>query len=73
MRALKRFFVEDPLKEHIMQEFATGFVSHFEYPPPRPWGYVDNYPVLQTPEGKEKFTAAMKKQVEAGKMIGGPG
>ena len=56
-----------------MQEFATGFVSHFEYPPPRPWGYVDNYPVLQTPEGKEKFTAAMKKQVEAGKMIGGPG
>ena len=56
-----------------MQEFATGFVSHFEYPPPRPWGYVDNYPVLRTPEGKEKFTAAMKKQVEAGKVIGGPG
>ena len=42
LAALRAYFVEDPIKEHVLQEFATGFVSHFEYPAPQPWGSVDN-------------------------------
>ena len=73
LQALEEFFVEDELKSHILAEMATGFVSHFEYPPPKPWGTVNNYPVLATPEGKVIFRQAMKKQVLEGKMIGGEG
>ena len=36
LKALEDFFVEDDLKAHILAELATGFVSHFEYPPPKP-------------------------------------
>ena len=36
IEALKRFLVEDPMKEHVLEEFATGFISHFEYTPPEP-------------------------------------
>ena len=61
------------MKEHILLEFATGFVSHFEYPAPDPWGSVENYPPVKTPEGKERLRKAMSKQIEAGKMIGGQG
>ena len=52
---------------------ATGFVSHFEYTPPAPWGTVTNYPPLNDAIGKSKFREAMKKQVLSGKMIGGEG
>ena len=70
---LEEFFVEDDLKSHILAEMATGFVSHFEYPTPIPWGTVSNYPILSTPEGKATFRRAMRKQVLEGKMIGGEG
>ena len=65
--------MEDDLKDHILAEMATGFVSHFEYPPPIPWGTVSNYPALTSPEGKAIFRATMKKQVVEGRMIGGEG
>ena len=71
--ALKEYLVDDVLKEHILGCFETGFVSHFEYPPPEPWGTVPNYPPLTSPEGKTKFKLAMKKQVLEGRMIGGEG
>ena len=61
------------MKEHVLAAFATGFVSHFEYPAPEPWGYVQNYPLLTAPQGKQRLRAAMKEQVLAGKMIGGRG
>ena len=34
MTALREFLVGDPVKEHFLAAFATGFVSHFEYPLP---------------------------------------
>ena len=71
--ALKEFLVEDPIKEHIMAEFATGFVSHFEYDSPKPWGSVRNYPLVTNPVGKKKLSDVLGKQVVAGKMIGGRG
>ena len=61
------------MKEHVLAGFATGFVSHFEYAPPKPWGHVDNYPLVKSPEGGEKLKSTMDKQVKAGKMIGGEG
>ena len=73
IKALEKFLVNDNLKEHILKEFATGFVSHFEYPTPEPWGSVRNYPHLMTDIGKRKFRAAMRKQVLRGKMIRGTG
>ena len=71
--ALRAFLVDDPIKSHVLAEFATGFVSHFEYSPPKPWGSVRNYPPVTSPEGKARLTAAMGKQIDAGKMIGGKG
>ena len=65
--------IEDPIKEHVLEEFATGFVSHFEYKPPKPWGSVRNYPPVKSPEGVDRLREAMTKQVLAGKMIGGEG
>ena len=65
--------MDDPIKSHVIAEFATGFVSHFEYPPPKPWGSVHNYSPVTSPEGKAKLTAAMGEQICAGKMIGGIG
>ena len=56
-----------------MAGLTTGFVSHFEYPQPKPWGHVQNHPLVRTPEGSAKLRAAMGKQVLAGKMIGGIG
>ena len=73
IEALRIFLVNDPIKEHVLAEFATGFVSHFEYPVPEPWGSVQNYPPVRTPEGAQRFREAMAKQVVAGKMIGGKG
>ena len=61
------------MKDHVMKCLATGFISHFEYQPPVPWGHVENYPPLSGPEGKALLTETMKKQVEAGRVIGGPG
>ena len=73
LATLRGFLIADPMKEHVMKAFATGFVSHFEYPCPKAWGSVSNYPPLKTPNGREKFRQAMKEQVIAGKMIGGEG
>ena len=33
---LRAFLIDDPMKEHVLSEFASGFVSHFEYKLPRP-------------------------------------
>ena len=71
--AMREFLIDDPMKEHILSELATGFISHFEYTAPHPWGTVSNYPPLQTAQGREKFRAAMNAQIIAGKMIGGIG
>ena len=65
--------IDDPMKEHVMAGFATGFVSHFEYALPKPWGHVKNYPLVTTPQGEAKLRAVMGEQVTAGKMIGGKG
>ena len=61
------------MKEHVLVGFATGFVSHFEYEPPEPWGHVKNYPLVTTPQGETKLRTVMSEQVIAGKMIGGKG
>ena len=71
--ALRDFLIDDPMKEHVMAGFATGFVSHFEYPPPEPWGHVKNHSRVSTADGEAKLRAAMNKQVLSGKMIGGKG
>ena len=70
---INAFLIADPIKDHVMAGFATGFVAHFEYPLPSPWGSVRNYPSLTCELGKLKFSEEMRKQVIAGKMIGGPG
>ena len=61
------------MKDHVMKCFATGFISHFEYDPPAPWGHVDNYTPLAGAEGEAVLRKAMRKEVVAGRMIGGPG
>ena len=70
---LDRYLVEDETKTHVMKCFATGFISHFEYSPPEPWGHVHNYQPLAGVEGEAVLRKAMRKEVEAGHMIGGPG
>ena len=61
------------MKNHVLECFETGFVSHFEYRCPEPWGHVANYEPLRAEEERRVLTEAMKKQVVLGKMIGGPG
>ena len=61
------------MKDHVLECFETGFVSHFEYPVPEPWGHVENYEPLTSYQGRVALTNAMKSQVVQGKMIGGPG
>ena len=73
LAALEKFLIDDPMKEHVMAGFATGFVSHFEYATPIPWGHVKNYPLVTTPQGEAKLRAVMGEQIRAGKMIGGKG
>ena len=31
VQKLRDFLLDQPLKEHILEEFTTGFVSHFDY------------------------------------------
>ena len=61
------------MKDHVLECFETGFVSHFEYPVPEPWGHVENYEPLTSYQGRVALTNAMKSQLVQGKMIGGPG
>ena len=65
--------IPDKMKNHILAEFATGFVSHFEYDTPEAWGSVTNYSPLTSTVGGQKLRAAMRKQVLEGRMIGGIG
>ena len=73
IRSLDSFYIADEMKAHVLECFKTGFVSHFEYPLPEPWGHVVNYEPLKSDTGKEILRRAMRKQVLQGKMIGGPG
>ena len=73
LAALNRFLVADELKDHILQCFATGFISHFEYPPPDPWGSVSNYNPVRDAQGAQVLREKMKKEVCEGRMLGGPG
>ena len=61
------------MKEPVLLELTTGFVSHFEYRPPKPWGTVKNYTQVTTPEGIRRLREAMSDQVKCSKMIGGEG
>ena len=70
---LNEFLVPDTLKSHILECFTTGFISHFEYPPPTPWGHVENYALVKDPEGVRALRKKMKQEVLGGRMIGGPG
>ena len=56
-----------------MSCFATGFISHFEYTEPVPWGHVDNYDPLRGSYGSVLLRSRMRDEVLAGRMIGGPG
>ena len=73
LERLRRFLIQNPMKQHVLECFATGFVSHFEYKPPRPWGSVHNYHPITDTIGTEKFRCAMEKEIRGGRMIGGPG
>ena len=73
MKALESYIIEDEMNSHVMECFKTGFVSHFEYPLPEPWGSVENYEPLRSRKGRVMLRRAMSKQVAEGKMIGGPG
>ena len=73
MRELKRFLVPDPMKEHVLAAFESGFVSHFEYNPPAPWGPVKNYGPVTSSAGRRRLRSELTKQVLAGNMIGGVG
>ena len=70
---LESYFVEDEMKDHVLKCMATGFISHFEYNPPDPWGHVENYQPVLSSEGQAKLRKAMEKEIRAGRMIGGPG
>ena len=67
------FLIKDDLTDHVLECFATGFVSHFEYALPPAWGHVHNYAPLTSVEVMKVLRCAMRKQVLLGKMIGGPG
>ena len=73
LASLDRYLIEDEMKDHVMKCFQTGFISHFEYDPPAPWGHVDNYSPLSGSEGRAVLREGMKKEVLGGRMIGGPG
>ena len=73
LRDLSSFLIEDSMKAHVLAGFATGFVAHFEYPLPKPWGSDKNYPPVDSERGRRNLTTAMKEQILEGKMIGGPG
>ena len=70
---LERYLIKDVMKDHVMKCFATGFISHFEYDAPDPWGHVENYKPVAGPKGEEVLRNKMKKEVLGGRMIGGPG
>ena len=70
---MDKFLIEDKMKDHVMNCFATGFISHFEYEAPEPWGHVLNYQPVSGPEGRKTIRNRMKKEVCGGRMIGGPG
>ena len=70
---LNDYLVQDVLKDHILDCFATGFISHFEYSPPIPWGHVENYALVKDREGSNILRERMGKEVRCGRMIGGPG
>ena len=73
MEALSRYLVQDEMKEHVLKCFARGFVSHFEYHIPEPWGSVNNYTPLSDVKGMAILRKRMSLEVIAGRMIGGPG
>ena len=73
MELLDKFLIKDEMKEHVMNCFATGFISHFEYEPPGPWGHVENYQPVCGAEGRMIIRNKMRKEVCGGRMIGGPG
>ena len=49
-----------------MSCFATGFISHFEYPEPSPLGHVDNYDPLRGRDGSVLLRSRMRDEVLAG-------
>ena len=49
---MRNFLIEDPMKEYVLLELVTGVASHFEYPPPEPWGTVKNYTRVLTPDSR---------------------
>ena len=61
------------MKKHVLKWFARGFVSHFEYPTPEPWGGVENYKPLCDSNGMAILRMRLREEVLAGRMIGGPG
>ena len=73
IRKLDEYLVECVTKRKVLRSFATGFESRFEYPPPKRWGHVVNYNPLREENGIKTLRSCMKKQVLAGKVIGGPG
>ena len=70
---LDDYLLQDELKNHILECFATGFISHFEYSPPVPWGHVENYSLVKDAIGSKILRERMEKEVRCGRMIGGPG
>ena len=65
LAALERFLVPDVTKDHVLQCFATGFISHFEYDPPPPWGHVTNYDPIKDSAGARFLRQRMKSEVLA--------
>ena len=61
------------MKKHGLKGFAIGFVSHFEYSAPQPWGDVENYKPLGDTKGMAILRGKISLEVRAGRMIGGPG
>ena len=61
------------MKNHVLQCLATGFISHFEYVPPEPWGHIANYTLIKDLKGSKVLRARMRLEVSAGRAIGGPG
>ena len=65
--------MEDDLKDHVLKCFGTGFISHFEYTPPVPWGHVENQTPLHDAAGSKVLRERMREEVIQGRMLGGPG